>query len=176
MDFENENITVIDNSFNYSDCLPTIDNITYLIKYCDEVYNQFIKVIQEDEEKNERLKYEFKKYNYKKNFGEKFEIAITEKTYNTIKCKTKESFLKTVEEGKVKNLRSLEIELDLDYSRGEYNNYKDHDNSFTITFKPYEIVFQRKSNYEDNNMDAIENGINEILKKFPIVETIFYSK
>ena len=176
MEYNVEQLTVIDKVFDYSNCLPTVENITYLIKYLEQIYNQFLQAIKEDEEKNERLKYEFKKYNYKRNFGERFEISINEKSYNTIRCTTTESFTKTVDEGKVKNLRSLEIQLDLDYSRGNYDDLKKHDNSFIITFKPYEITFQRKSNYNENNMEVIEKEINEILKQFPTAETIFFSK
>ena len=53
---------------------------------------------------------------------------------------------------------------------------KGHENLFKITFKPYNIVFTRKSNYADQNMDQIENVINEILKKFRVQNTIFCTK
>ena len=34
----------------------------------------------------------------------------------------------------------------------------------------------RKSNYKDANMDQVEDTINEILKKFPVANTIFCTK
>ena len=32
---------IVNNEYDYSNILPTIDNITYLVAFCDNIYNQF---------------------------------------------------------------------------------------------------------------------------------------
>ena len=54
---------IVNNEYDYSNILPTIDNITYLVAFCDNIYNQFLKLIEADEEKNKPFKEEYKEYN-----------------------------------------------------------------------------------------------------------------
>ncbi len=177
MDFyEEEKETVINNEFDYSNIIPTAEHIGTLVQYCENVYNQFLKLIEEDEQKNEKLKIEYKNYKYAKSYGEKFEVSIREKTYNNLDCKTYNSYIDAVNNGQLKEVHSLKINLDLDYKRGSGNNLNYHENSFTIIFKPYEIKFARKSNFNEENMNQIENTINKILQQFQKVNSIFCTK
>ena len=66
--------------------------------------------------------------------------------------------------------------MELDFKRGKGNELKDHENSFTISFKPYEITFTRKSSHNEAKMNQIENDIKEILNKFQSINTIFCTK
>lgn len=174
MDYLDE--TVINNEYDYSNIVPTVENITYIIQYCAQIYSHFLKLIAEDENKNEKLKYEFKNYNYKKSYGEGFEVKVRQKNYNTISCKTYSSFIGAVNSGQLLNVDSLEISLNLNYKRGKNDSFKNHENSFNITFKPYDIRLVRKANYKETDMELIENNLNEMLKKFPIANTIFCFK
>ncbi len=171
-----EKEVVINNEFDYSNILPTSDYISNLVQYCDNVYNDFLKLLAEDEKKNEPLKYEYKSYEYHRSFGEHFEIHIYEKAYNNITCKDYHSFMDAVNKGQLKAVRNLTIGLDLDYQRGTNANLIKHENSFTIIFRPYEIKFARKSNFKDADMDQIEEKINGILKEFPKANSIFCTK
>lgn len=171
-----EEETVICNEYDYSNSVPTVENITYIIQYCDQIYNHFLKLIEEDESKNEKFKYEFKNYNYKESYRQKFEVKIRQKNNNNIYLKNYSLFVEALNSGKLLNIDSLEISLNLDYKRGKIDNLNNHENSFNITFKPYKINFIRKSNYKETYMDQIENNLNEILKKFPVANTIFCSK
>ena len=81
-----------------------------------------------------------------------------------------------IQNNNLKNVLSLEIRLDLDYKRGRGNEANNHENSFSISIKPYDIIFARKSNYSDNYINQIENNINEIFKKIPTINTIFCTK
>ena len=78
--------------------------------------------------------------------------------------------------GALLEVNGLDIKLCMDFERGKGNNYDEHENSFTIIFKPYEITFARKSNHNDPSMNKIEEQINEILKKFPVANSIFCNK
>lgn len=174
----NEDIeTTINNEFDYSNIVASVDNISYIVQYCDNVYSQFQQLVAEDEQKNERLKYEFKNYNYKKSYGDSFEVRIRQRGhYNTISCKNYSSFKDAVMQEQVNNIDALEIELTLDYKRGNNDSLKDYQNSFKVSFKPYDIKFVRKANHNELNMNQVEDNIKQMLDKFQVANTIFYSK
>ena len=44
--------STINNEYDYSNIIPTEDYVLYLVKYCDGIYNQMIRLMNEDEEKN----------------------------------------------------------------------------------------------------------------------------
>ena len=175
MDYPEEE-TIINNEYDYSNIIPKFENITYIIQYCAHIYSYFLKLLEEDENKNEKLKYEFKNYNYKKNYGEGFEVKIRQKNYNTISCKNYDSFVEALNNGQLLNIESLEINLNLNYRRGNIDSLKNHENSFKISFRPYDIKFIRKANHNEQNMNQIEENIKQILNKFPVENTIFFSK
>lgn len=168
--------TIINNEYDYSNCVPTIESVSYLVKYCDQVYKSFIKLVLDDEENNKKLKQEYRQYKYKRKYSERFKVYIVEKTYNNITCNDYDAFIETIKDGNLNDVRSLEIKMDLDFIRGREKNFGDYTNSFTVLFKPYEIIFARMSNYKDANMNEIENQINNILKQFPIANSIFCNK
>lgn len=168
--------SVKNNEYNYSTIIATSDAITYLVQYCDSTYKKFVALISEDERRNEQFKQEFKNYNYKKTYGERFEVYIRAKNYNTITCKDLATFQSAVNNGNLTNVSSLEIRMDLDFKRGKGNDLTEHENSFTITFRPYEITFTRKSNHNEEMMNQIENDIKDILSTFQTANTIFCTK
>ena len=175
-DTNNEQKNVINNEFDYSNAIPTIECVTYLVEYCYNLYNQLSMLIAEDEKRNEPLKYEYKNYNYKHHYMMEFEVYIREKSYNNIKCDDLETFKSAVEDGNLKNIDSMDIKLDLSYKRGRENELETYENSYTILIKPFDMLFARKSNHSEENMNLIESNINEILKKFPTVNSIFCTK
>lgn len=176
-EYTNEELsTIIQNEYDYSNCIPSIEYITYLVQYCSNVYDQLLRLIEEDEKRNEPLKYEYKNYNYKKMYSTEFEILIRQKTYNSISCTDYTSFKSAADNGSIKNVSSLEIKMNLDYKRGSENKFTEHTNAFKITFKPYEITFIRKSNHNENDMNQIETNIRDILNKIPAMNSIFCTK
>lgn len=168
--------TIINNEYDYSNMLPAIEYITYLVEYCDGIYKNFIKMTEDDEEKNKKFKSEYKEYKYKRNYGTEFEINILEKTYNNIRCEDIQTFKTAVADGNLKNVNGLKISLILDFQRGLGPKLESHDNSFAIIFEPYQIKFARKSNHNDAEMNQIESNIKEIINKFPVANSIFCDK
>ena len=167
---------VVNNEYDYSNILPTVDAITYLVQYCDEMNKQLTKLVEEDEEKNKQFKQEYKEYMYKKSYGQQLEVYIVEKSYNNITCKDYSQFMSAVQGGKLNEIRSMNIKLCMDFYRGKGDNLEEYENSFIISFKPYEITFARKSNHNDQDMNQIEQQINDILKQFPVANCIFCNK
>lgn len=168
----------ISNDFDYSNIVADVESISFLVQYCDSIYQQFSKICEEDEEKNLKLKSEFKCFQYKKTYSTGLEIAIRDKVknFNTMSCKNLESFKEAINAGHLKGADSLNITLDLSFKRGKNFQQKEYENIFKITFKPYDIKFNRKSNHDDSTMNLVENQINDVLKKFKTQNTIFCTK
>ena len=175
MDQEEKEVA-ISREFDYSNSIPETKPILLLVQYCDSCYNQLVQMCEEDEKRNERIKYDYQTYQYKKAFGLNYEIRITSKNYSSTECKNYESFVELVNSGNLNNIKSLTILLELSFDRGKSGQMKRHENEFRISFEPYKIIFTRKSNYQDAEMDQIENVINEIFKKFSVQNTIFCTK
>lgn len=171
----NENL-LIHHEYDYSNIVPRVDAITYLVQYCDNIYNQFLTLIEEDKKRNESLKFEFKNYQYKRSYREIFEVHIRNKDYHYISCKDFTMFQSAINQGDLKNVNSLEIRLCLDYKRGREGNLISFENSFVVSFKPYQIMFVRKSNHNEEQMMKIEDDIKKILDQFPVENTIFCTK
>ena len=167
---------VINNEYDYSNVLPTTEAISYLVQYCDEMNKQLTRLTQEDEEKNKQFKPEYKEYHYKHSYGQKFEVFIREKSFQSIVCKDYQEFMSAVNGGSLNGISSMDIKLCMDFHRGKGEHPEEHENSFLVTFKPYEIKFTRKSNHNDPNMDQVEQQINMILKQFTVANCIFCSK
>ena len=174
MSFENENIA-INNEFNYSTIIPEVEIVSYLVQYCESVYNYMLKLFEEDEKRNEPLKYDYRNYQYKKSYSF-FKINITDKNHHSQECDNYASFLNLVESNRVSNVNSLKIELGINYKRGREGSNQNYENSFKISFNPYEIMFYRKSSIGEEEMDQVEKNINEIMRKFKTANSIFATK
>lgn len=173
-----ERETEICNEFDYSNAIVEIQSISYLIQYCDTLFKQYMNMVNLDEQRNEKLKYEFRNYEYRKSYNAKFEISIRGKDYNysNLNCKSYYSFIEAVNNGHLKNVGSVIITLDLSYRRGQEINLMDYENNFKFTFKPYEIKFVRKSNHNEESTNQLENNFNQILKQFKVANSIFCTK
>ena len=166
--------------YDYSNIIPNKEYVKVLTQYCFAVYNQLLKMFDEDQKKNEKLKSEYKNFEYLKHYSTGIEINVKERAEegqyigSSFEFKDYKSFVDYID--RKPTLTSLKIELNLSFKRGgEFKNVE-HTNMFIISFEPYNIIFSRKSNHEDESMDQIEQYIKSVLDKFSTVDTIFYSK
>ncbi len=166
---------IIINDFDYSNIVPVIDGVNYLVQYLYSCYMDYLGLLEEGKRRNESLSYEYRNYDYKDSFS-KFRVSITKKDNGMINCNNYEQYLNLVQSEKTMRLKEVEISITMNYERGQGRNTITCKNSFVVKFAPYDITFQRKSNYKDEYMDKIENFTNEILNKFNRVNTIFCSK
>lgn len=173
---EENKISIVNNEYDYSNIIPVIDNVTYLVAFCDNIYNNFLKLIADDEEKNKPFKEEYKEYSFKKIYSNSFVVEIKTPSYSTIECRNLEEFKSATRNGNLKQVNALYVKMNLDFRRGVGDNLVTHENSFIISFKPYEIIFKRKSNFSDVNMTRIEDEIKSILNKFSVANSIFCDK
>lgn len=163
----------IQNQHYYSTIVPTGECIQYLVQYCCDEYNKFI-ALTEEVEKNKEQHGEYN-YSFKKG-STLFEITLRGKMYNSTICHNLQEFEEVIEEKGLKEMSSLEIKMNLNFKRDREDTGSEHENAFTITFKPYEISFTRKSNYNETMMNQIETNIDEVLKRFPSINSIFSAK
>jgi hypothetical protein len=173
---------IIENVFDYSNVIPTKDSVFALIKYCEQIYNNLVQIMNNEEERNMKLKDDYKEYKYK-NSGTSFEIHVNSDnyagSYSNYYCKNLEMLENLYKEGKLPFVTNLTISMELSFRRGRgYLNYsvQRHEHIFKIVFKPYNISFTRNSNVDDEEIRIIENNINNVFSKFNTVNTIFYSK
>ena len=164
------------NGYDYSNIIPTNEYISMLVQYCEKVSNQYLQLINQDEEKNEKLKYDFKYYQYGKIYGTGLNVVIFDKSFQRIEYQNFLSYSQAVQNRQVNNINSMEVRLNINFKRGQSGKTKEHNNEFIVKFKPYEIKFTRKSNFDDNMMNQVEKDINELLRSFPTVDTIFCTK
>lgn len=169
----------IENVYDYSNVLAIPEAIVYLVEYCYSVYVGFTKLLDDDEKKNKMLKDEDKKYEYKRNYNESFEVFVKPKMNEDLGVNYRDiwDFRGAVEAGKLHNVGGLRITFNLDFLRSSHGDLETHNNAFLITFSPYNIKFYRKGNFRDTNMDQIEQGIiNTFALKFPEGNSIFCYK
>lgn len=161
------------NMFDYSSSIPTIRDVKHLVKYMFNIYEQYLWMVTEDEKK---YKQEHKYYIYDNHYSLIFDVRIREKDYTIITCRNYTEFEQCINDGKMDNIDSMEIRLILDYKNNYSKDYVMYNNNFTVSLKPFNICFYRKSNYDKLEMNAIESGINEILKRFLSINSIFCTK
>lgn len=163
----------IQNQHNYSTIIPTGECITYLVQYCADEYQKFT-ALTEEVEKNKEQHGEYN-YSFKKG-ASLFEIAIRGKQYSNIVCENFQEFEAAIQEKGLKDISSLEIKMHLNFKRDREEVGTEHQNEFVIIFRPYEISFSRKSNYNETMMNQIETNIDDVLRRFPSINSIFSAK
>ena len=75
---------MISNSFDYSNIVPTINEIIPIMQYCDSLYKNFLELARKDEEENEKYKHEYRFYKYKKTFDSTYSIQLIDNNYKSI--------------------------------------------------------------------------------------------
>ena len=71
------------------------------------------------------------------------------------------------------DIHSTKIEVNYDYGVGKDNQINDHHNEFKLSFEPYEIVFTRVSDHDNETMNEIEETVKRKMNEFLYYETIF---
>ena len=54
--YEVEKEVEIRNEFDYSNIVAEIQPVSYLVQYCESLFNQLMNMINEEEQRNEKLK------------------------------------------------------------------------------------------------------------------------
>ena len=163
----------VNHEYLYPNILAVREYVENLVRFCDGAYRAFMNKVIEEEKKNEPLKYEHREYKYKKSYGTWMKIYISTNNSVSLEYDDDGAFRTAVNNGKLNNVSSLNIELNLDFGKGKEGSIEDHKNEFRIEFRPYNIKFVRNSNYTDPEMDELEKQIVKLMEDFPATKTIF---
>lgn len=195
--FKNHSLSAVDNSYNnknennsqndlihreydFSNSMPTIEYVTYLVKYMENIYNKYLKIMDEDKKNNIQFTDEYKNYNYKENFSQ-FYIYISQKKNNLnfddcYHCKNYDEFINIVKKGALSNVQRMKINMIIDFERGHGKFLDRYNNKFIILLEPYKIIFSYNASISNPEFIQIEKEIKSILDKFPKINTIFCTK
>lgn len=169
----------ISNKYDYSNIIVNAENVGLLIQGCEALYNQLMNLINEDEKRNEMLKYELRNYNYKKNYNTGFNVNAIDKERGyrgMLEFDSYEKYNKAVQDKLIIGIEKLTITLNLSYKAGHNDSLVEYSNEFIMIFEPYNIRFERKSNHDEEYMNQVEEYINKMFNIFPVQNTIFCTK
>lgn len=163
----------VNHEYLYPNVLVVREYVENLAGFCYKAYRALSKKVTEEEEKNEPLKYEHREYDYKKSYGMRFKIYIWTNNSGSLEYDSDDALRTAAANGRLNDVSSLKIEMDLDFGRGKEGAIEEHKNEFVISFRPYDIKFVRNSNYNDPEMDDLEKQIVNLMEDFPATKTIF---
>ena len=161
---------LINEKNDFSNSLINKDVIKYIIDYCFKNYQNLNQLVKDDEERNERLQYNLRRYSYKKHYSSCCEVTIK---YNDERRIVLDN-LEQIKDVIFNNINRLRIVLDLSYRcTSDEGEEIDRLNRFIFNFEPSNIYFTREANYSEPNIEEINNSFKQLFSQIPSYETIF---
>lgn len=164
---------VTENIHNITNALVTAEELLSFVKYCQNECFRLKNLIVEDAKKNDPLRREYQAYEYGEIYGNDLKITISKHNSNSIVIKSYQEFESACNQGLLKKVDHLDIDLQLSYFKGNNLEKDIYKNEFFIRFKPFDILIQRKSNHVEAYMDGVEKNILNYIEKFDKADTIF---
>lgn len=157
---------------NFTCLLAVREYVEDIVKNCFALYDSFKKTMDEDEKKNEQLKFEFRNYNYYHSYADcckvhAYGIGISNdyEDYQT--------FVSALNGGLIQGINELKITLNLSFRTGTHEHFVDHNHEFKITFKPEITTIVYEANFDDATMNGFYDKFVAKLDDFPATVTIF---
>ncbi|MCQ2571216.1 MAG: hypothetical protein MJ154_03140 [Candidatus Saccharibacteria bacterium] len=158
---------------NYSNLLPVREYVDDLVKNCFALYDSFSKTIQEDEARNEQLKFDYREYNFHHSYAADCSVHVYRKAGGSNDYKTYDAFSMALNSGNIRAVRTFTLRLNMSFRRGKNNALDDHDHVFEIKMTPDGSTFSYEANYNDPVMNDIRDKLIEKIEGFPATTTIF---
>lgn len=176
-DFVDESIqTTIVNKHDYSNAIVGEEQFKYIINYLEGIMSNFDDMMSKEEEKNKTVKTEYQHYDFKKCYLTGFRVSLRNDKVGYKNYENIQTFKEDFNNKLLTNLEYIKIELNLSFKRGIGYDLVEYKNSFSINFKPYDIVFTRESDHNVMIMNKVEENIFNMLNQLPVANTIFCSK
>lgn len=172
---ENTSPATIKNNHDHTNLLAVREYVDDLVKYCFGIYASFQKTQAEEEQRNERLKLEYREYQFRKSYSEHCQVVIYAGGQRT-EFTDYANFQSALLGGMILGVDYLQISLNLSHYVGKYDSRDEHQHEYTIRFEPAKSYFLYAANMDDQNMNIIETQIEERLNSFPASITIFSKK
>ncbi len=120
----------------YLNLLAVKEYVDDLIKYCEEQAKSLQQKIEQDEQKNEQLRYDYQDYLYHSMFSTGLTIRAYDDHLRSLEYKDFASY--QAAQSTLSSLRFLNIELNLDYRSGKNAEMIDHTHHFPSLLCFYE--------------------------------------
>ncbi len=154
----------------FTNILAVREYVDDLVKYCFGMYDSFSRTVQEDEARNEPLKFELREYKFHKSFSSDCSVHIFP---GGTDYKSYGEFVLALNGGNIQGIGELTLRLDLSFRRGSNNQLEEHNHKFTIKMSPELTKFSYEANYDDPTMNDIRDKLIAKLEAFPATTTIF---
>ena len=172
---ENTSPATIKNNHDHTNLLAVREYVDDLVKYCFGIYASFQKTQAEEEQRNERLKLEYREYQFRKSYSAHCEVVIYAGGQRT-EFTDYANFQSAMLGGMILGVDYLQISLNLSHYVGKYDSRDEHQHEYTIRFEPAKSYFLYAANMDDQNMNIIETLIEVCLNSFPASITILSKK
>ena len=116
---ENTSPATIKNNHDHTNLLAVREYVDDLVKYCFGIYASFQKTQAEEEQRNERLKLEYREYQFRKSYGAHCNVTIYGGGQHT-DFKDYASFQSALLGGMILELDYLQISLNLSHYVGKF--------------------------------------------------------
>lgn len=155
----------------FTNLLAVREYVDDLVKYCFGMFDSFSKTVQEDEAKNEPLKFELREYQFRKSYSQECSVHVRNNGINDYK--TYDAFNMALNSGHIQGCDGLNLFLDMSFRRGKDGALEEHNHKFTVKFNPDGSSFSYEANYDDPTMNGIRDKLIAKLEAFPATTTIF---
>lgn len=164
---------------DFSSSIVTAESILNIAYVLEEEYQKMMKLFEEEEIQNKKLKPEYQEYKYKKGFTRLSFVFYYNDRHVREEVDSYETMYKLYQKGKMENISNVLMVCNLDYSSVKGKNINDRkrkENKIEIIFKPYDIKLIKTSNTKEPLIDSIYNRLTSEMRKMKVESTIFCSK
>ena len=169
---------IIKTQEDFSSSIVTAEAVLNIAYALEEEYQKMMKLFEEEETQNKKLKPEYQEYKYKKGFTRLSFVFYYNDKHSREEVDSYETMYKLYQKGKLENVSNIIMVCNLDYSsmKGKsMQGRKRFENKIEIIFKPYDIKLIKTSNTREPLIDNIYKRLIEEMRKMKVENTVFCS-
>ncbi len=163
---------------DFSSSIVTAEAVLNIAYVLEEEFQNMMKLFEEEEVQNKKLKPEYQEYKYKKGFTRLSFVFYYNDKHSREEVDSYETMYKLYQKGKLENVSNIIMVCNLDYSsmKGKsMQGRKRFENKIEIIFKPYDIKLIKTSNTREPLIDNIYKRLIEEMRKMKVENTVFCS-
>ena len=163
---------------DFSSSIVTAEAVLNIAYALEEEFQKMMKLFEEEEIQNKKLKPEYQEYKYKKGFTRLSFVFYYNDKHAREEVDSYETMYKLYQKGKLENVSNILMVCNLDYSSMKGKNLqsrKRFENKIEIIFKPYDIKLIKTTNTKEPLIDNIFKRLIEEMQKMKVENTVFCS-
>ena len=169
---------IIKTQEDFSSSIVTAEAVLNIAYALEEEYQKMMKLFEEEETQNKKLKPEYQEYKYKKGFTRLSFVFYYNDKHSREEVDSYETMYKLYQKGKLENVSNILMVCNLDYSsmKGKsLQSRKRFENKIEIIFKPYDIKLIKTTNTKEPLIDNIFKRLVDEMRKMKVENTVFCS-